>query len=256
MSTPNEVPQQQPNSSDAQIRSLAMQLTAMSSAPAPLTLDQGVVVDVDHAGTPPTCSITLGGSSTQIDGVRYLNSYTPSPGDTVAVLRQNGSPLVIGHTADVGTATASTGGWANTSLSGVQVRRVMDNGVWKVQFQGHASVSSTSVMTMDALYIPSVQRVMSISLSNNLASRIIFNTSGVVTLQQAASTTDGEGGNTQTSDPAPTGGSSDPFYNSGGASAGTAHTHQIGHRHWMNGHTHGLSLNLPNNLWFDDIEYF
>lgn len=249
------VPAPQPSGSptEAEIRALAAQLQAMARTSPPLTLDQGTVVDVSLDGTPPTCSITLAGSSTQIDGVRYMNSYTPVITDTVVVLRQNGSPLVIGHTADVGTATASGGGWVAATLTGVSYRRVMDAGVWKVQFMGHGNATSTSLFTLPVLYRPSVQRITNIAFTANAASRLIVNTDGTVVVQQALLNTDAEGGVNQTSDPAPTGGSSDPNYVTGSL---PGHSHTMGHRHWLNAHYHGMLLNMSSNIWFDGLEVF
>jgi hypothetical protein len=61
-------------------------------------LTWGMVQSVDGT-VPPTLTITLRASTTQIPGVTYLESYTPSGNDKVAILDRNGDLLVLGTQA-------------------------------------------------------------------------------------------------------------------------------------------------------------
>jgi len=147
----------------ASIRALATQLAAMATpANPPLNLSQAVVVDLNMDAAPPTASITISGSATQVDDVRFMSGYIPVVGDTVVVLIQNGSVLILGHTVDIGTATAATGGWTQpTLLSGfthngdsqgnLMYRMVTDNGVFKMQWKGAVAVTGAVTQVLSGL---------------------------------------------------------------------------------------------------------
>lgn len=80
----------------AKIRSLlrpTVDATALGSIPQPLFLEQGTVVSVD-ATTPPTVTITLGGSSTSLSGVRYNLNLAPTAGMGIWVFRSGNDLLV------------------------------------------------------------------------------------------------------------------------------------------------------------------
>lgn len=62
--------------------------------PDPVRLRQGVVDTVDAGSA--TVDVTVGGSSTVITDVNYLDSYTPTAGDTVWILSNGPDLLVIG----------------------------------------------------------------------------------------------------------------------------------------------------------------
>lgn len=235
-----------------------MQLAAMASTPPPLTLDQGVVVDIAPSDTPPTCSITLGGSSTQVDDVRYISSYTPVIGDTISVLRQNGSPLVLGHVADVGTATASTGGWTTAALfsgsfthggnsnGNLMYRKVMDNGSWKMQWQGAVAVTGgpVTVAVLDTSFAPSIKRSVVASRDvKGVCESIDFQTNGHVELTYDIT----HATNLQNIGSSGSGDNSDSNANHGGF----AHHHNV-----TFDHIH--EVNFPNPTWvsFNGIEYF
>lgn len=262
--TGGEVPVPQPSGSpsDAEIRALAAQLVAMSAAPPPLVLDQGVIADVNHTDVPPTCSITLAGSSTQIDAVRYLTSYTPVIGDTIVVLRQNGSPLVIGHTADLGTPSQSTGGWLTPTLAGgvttngnlngpIQYRKINDNGYWKLQWQGSVAITGApaTIMTMATGYFPSVKRSIITTrdpIGGSLATQLDFNTDGTVAIISNVDVA--AGGHTHSSPN--TGDNSDSNANHGGF----AHHHGTGPNGTASNHTHTAAA--PAWIALNGIEYF
>lgn len=62
----------------------------------PAVTKYGFVVSIDAAGSPPTCTITLGGSSVPIPGVAMSDNYqtTGGPGDTVKI-EKNGPDLMV-----------------------------------------------------------------------------------------------------------------------------------------------------------------
>lgn len=276
------VPQQQPSTDTAEIRALAMQLTAMTTSPPGAVLSQAVVTAVDLAGTPPTATITLSGSTTPVPGVRFLSSYTPVVSDTVQVVKQSNSILILGHTADTGTASATDGGWQTPSLASgfttngnsngpAQYRRVMDNGVWKVQWIGSLGHTGTSTTILSAAlpanYRPSAKRSILVSRDvqggSNVA-QIDFNTDGTMSLVGA---TTGPSGTTGTESANHTHflGSSDTqlsgYLSQGGSDLG--HAHGLGTSYTevyaSNTHTHTLSgatVVDPTWIGLNHVEYF
>lgn len=257
------VPSTQPASSDSQVRALAMQLTAMASTPPPLTLNQGTIVDVAPDATPPTCSVTLSGSGTQIDGVSYLDGYTPFLGDTVAILRQNASPLVIGHVADLGTASASTGGWTQATLfsgsfthggnsnGNLMYRKVMDHGAWKMQWKGAVAVtgSPVTVAVLDTSFAPAVKT--SVIASRNVkgvSESIDFQTNGHVELTYDIT----HASNNQNIGSVGSGDNSDSNSNHlDGSGVGHAHHHAVSFDHF-----HEIDFVAPSWVSFNGVEYF
>lgn len=81
------------------LQRLAREIAALKQVVAALlTLRQGVVV-AHTAGPPASMTVTLGGSSTQIAGVRYLGWYSPVNGDTVWCLRWGAGLVSLGKLA-------------------------------------------------------------------------------------------------------------------------------------------------------------
>lgn len=253
------VPAPQPSGSptEAEIRALASQLQAMAKTGPPLTLDQGSVADTSPTDVPPTCSVTLAGSSTQIDGVRYLSSYTPVLGDTVVVLRQNGSPLVIGHTADIGTITASTGGWVQATLStgfthngdsqgNVEYRMLLDAGSFKMQWRGAAARSANTTVVASASLLapfrPAIKRKVAAARGfggGDTTCQVIFNIDGSVVLDGVTYT-----------GPAFSLGNSDVRLSGYLSQAGS----DLGHAHGLGTATYSVAA--PDWVSFNGIEYF
>jgi hypothetical protein len=243
---------------DDQVRELVTELTSSLSDPVSrVTLVKGTVTAWDATGTPPSVTINLSGDTTDIPGVRYQGGYSPVVGDTVDIMKQGTALMVIGRKHDGGTDAEN--GWINPVAS-IWYRRIVSNGSLKLEFKGSGFASGTALFTLPATpvnYRPSAQRVLTVAFGTNAASRLIFNTNGTVVLQQALAITDTENGVNQTSDPAPTGANSDPHLLSGNANNGvTGHQHEIGHRHWMTDHFHGLPLELGNTIWFDGLSIY
>src|SRR5205823_12765575 len=110
-----------------------------------------IVSAIAVTATPPTVTVQLSGDTTDIPGLRYLDSYSPVVGNTVAILKQGTDLLVIGRVAEEDAAGVS--GWQTASLGSgfshnangggnFEYRRVWDNGAWKVQFKGMVGRSS------------------------------------------------------------------------------------------------------------------
>ena len=145
------------------IRALAAEIakaTMMSFDPC--TIKKGTVVSLQSTGTPPTLTITLSGSATEIPGVRYIDSYAPVAGDTVDVLWQNSAVLVLGQVAanfaesTWTTAPLVNGNSHNGNGNGTfQMRRVWDHGAWRVDLQGGINwVANNIINSLDTKYRP------------------------------------------------------------------------------------------------------
>lgn len=145
------------------IRALATELfTQLAKDADYCTIKKGVVASIQSTATPPTLTITLSGSETQIPGVRYVDSYAPVTGDTVDVLWQNSSVLVLGQVAanfaesTWTTAPLVNGNSHNGNGNGnFQMRRVWDHGAWRVDLQGGINYAANNICnSIDAKYRP------------------------------------------------------------------------------------------------------
>lgn len=152
-----------------------------------------------ETGFPPTVTIQLGGdTSTVIPAVRYLDSYTPTPGDTVLIAKQGSEILVIGKAHEFYSNQPAKNGWqpvspqttwngSNNSLTPPMWRRVFDHGDQKIQFQGrvwrNGSNTGTTIFTLPVGYRPGIQRVL-LAARENFGGlnevQINVNTSGIV----------------------------------------------------------------------------
>lgn len=145
------------------IRALAAEITKQALLTLdPCTIKKGTVVSIQSTGTPPTLTITLSGSATEIPGVRYIDSYAPVAGDTVDVLWQNSAVLVLGQVA----ANFAESTWTTVPLvngnshngngnGNFQMRRVWDHGAWRVDLQGGINYAGNNIAnSIDAKYRP------------------------------------------------------------------------------------------------------
>lgn len=62
-------------------------------------LRKGTVVSI-QAGSPPTCTVTLGGDTAEIPGVGYVQNYRPVVGDTVLMNQQKNDLTIVDKVAD------------------------------------------------------------------------------------------------------------------------------------------------------------
>lgn len=74
------------------LRRIAAELAPRQSS---MRLRSGVVVS-DETGT---VTITVGGSTVEIPGIKHLASYSPTPGDTVYMLTDGFDVLILGKLA-------------------------------------------------------------------------------------------------------------------------------------------------------------
>lgn len=157
----------------AQVASLADALIPQTQPGA--ILSKGKVMSWE-SGLPPTVTIQLGGdTSTVIAAVRYLDSYTPTPGDTVLIAKQGSEILVIGKAHEFYLGQPAKNGWQSPSLTTTWnrtvagaapplFRKVFDHGEQRIQMQGrvwrNGSNTSATLFTLPVGYRPTVQRLM------------------------------------------------------------------------------------------------
>ena len=134
------------------LRNLAQALT--NDPGQPVTMTKGVVTLVSIGGQPPTCEIQLSGdTTTKIAGVRFIDSYSPTVGDVVQVIKQGPMLLILGqiaggadHPANGWPQPMLLSGWVQHSADPVYYPLGLDNGSKKVQLRGRMNrVSGTSV---------------------------------------------------------------------------------------------------------------
>lgn len=259
----NPVPMPAPGSdpSDAEIRALAQQLQAMATPDfTPSALLKGTVISSNLTTQPSTASITLMGSSTQIDDVLIADNVTAVAGDVVNVTMQGSNIQITGR---VSAGAGANGGWTQATLSSgfshngdsqgnVEYRLIQDNGSAKMQWRGAAAVSNSNTTVVSGLgtsFRPSVQRKL-------LAARGMGNGASVLDVQIQFTT-------------------AGAVVIAGGTYAMPAHSHylgytdtqlsgylsqagsDLGHAHYMGSNidTSG-SLALPDWVSFNGVEYF
>ncbi|WP_158708810.1 hypothetical protein [Streptomyces sp. NRRL S-920] len=209
----------------------------------PATLRKGTVSSIASAAAPPTLGVQISGDTTEIPGVRYIDSYAPEVGDTVLIIKQGTDLVALGEIA----GQFSESGWTTVPLAAgfthngnsngnVEVRRIWDHGSWKVQFKGAANRSSGTVVCTDLgeKYRPTARRSLLVTRTANGGSNVVkvdIETSGSVTM--VGGTTAPNGGDTSTS---------------------SEHTHQIANSDHFHGdtssegsHTHGIANNDHNH---------
>jgi hypothetical protein len=177
------------------VRALATELfTQLAKDADYCTIKKGTVASIQSTATPPTLTITLSGSTTEIPGVRYVDSYAPVAGDTVDVLWQASSVLVLGQVAanfaesTWTTAPLVNGNSHNGNGNGnFQMRRVWDHGAWRVDLQGGINYAGNNICNaIDAKYRPvnATRRTLSCSRDANGSNvvKVDFGADGTVTM--------------------------------------------------------------------------
>lgn len=259
---------------DEEIRQLARALNvqqqdALSGRKA--TID---TISLGDASTAPTVQVNLGGIL--IPGVRLAASYTPNVGDTVLLLKQGNEFFAAFKIQDKGTAVANSldGGWTKVTFNSghghngnsngdVLYRRVLDNGAWKMQWQGAMTLGASDTLVsggnaLAADWRPKSRRTVVVArdATDALSVKLDFNTDGTIALvgatlgQSISSTSPG-------TDSALT--SSYVEHSHGGAVAVAGITHNDGyHSHTVNSHSHGGATTVarPAYVTFNSIEYF
>lgn len=153
---------------ESDIQKLATALAG--SDPNKVGTSKALIISMED-GPPPSCTINLSGDSVLIPGVQFLDSYTPRIGDTVNLLKQNGSLLIIGSVA----TGANNIGWITPSLNSdfthnanangnLMYRRIIRNGLWALEFIGAANCNNGAgtIFTLPTGYRPSTKRTLAV----------------------------------------------------------------------------------------------
>ncbi|MFI0262540.1 hypothetical protein ACH4OW_26275 [Streptomyces sp. NPDC017056] len=161
----------------------------------PATIRKGTVASIADTAVPPTLGIQISGDTTEIPGIRYIDSYAPVVGETVLVIKQGTDLVALGEIAQQYTAT----GWTVLSLGSgfshngndngtVRYRRGWDNGSWKMQWRGGAAVtgSPTAVVStpLASGYRPAdrATAVVARDAVGTVSVKLDFNADGTITL--------------------------------------------------------------------------
>lgn len=193
---PEPAPAGSPTSSE--INALAAQIGKLAADPTASTvLSQGVITAVALTATPPTCSLTLSGGTTVVDGVQFVQTYTPVVNDIVLVGKQGNGLIVIGTVA---TGSSTSGMWVAPTLSSgfttngnsngaLMYRYVLDNGDMKIQWKGSVAHTGSNTAIISAANGPAnhpsakVSRVTARDVgSGTHAVGLDFNTDGSVSV--------------------------------------------------------------------------
>ena len=148
-----------------QVRSLASALTVSDPTQYAL-VTKGKVTNVVNPGTPPTISIQLAGdTSTTIDNVRFIDSYSPVVNDTVLIVKQGSELFALGQMNDA--SSVSQNGWTAPTLSGifttysndpVLYRMVNEHGTNKIQLRGRINIGGSISTTQTLFTLPTGMR--------------------------------------------------------------------------------------------------
>jgi hypothetical protein len=253
----------------------------------PATIRKGTVTAIADTSAPPTLSVQISGdTTTTIDGVRYIEAYTPAVNDVALIIKQGTDLVALGKIAASYSATAWTtvalgSGFSHNGNSNgnVRYRKVWDNGSPKMQWRGAAGRSSGTVAVSTPLasgFRP--QSLVSVVVARAAAGgandvKLDFKTDG--TIEMIGGTTSPDAGTTGSTTPG------DSTHNHGNhehvipnndhnhsgstnftsvgtntttASVGTAHIHQVvnpNHEHVISttSHSHGGTTNVttPND---------
>lgn len=211
----------------------------------PATLRKGTVSSIASTSVPPTLGVQISGDTTEIPGIRYIDSYAPEAGDTVLIIKQGTDLVALGEIA----GQFSESGWSTVSLAAgwthngngngnVEIRRIWDHGCWKVQMKGAANRASGTLVCADLgeKYRPTARRSLLVTRTANGGSnsvKVDIETSGSMTM--VGGTTAPNGGNTSSEDDHSHGMENNEHDHGGDVSSEAEHRHGIAN----NDHNHG-----------------
>lgn len=140
MTTPEE-PQVSMSMTD--LRDLATQLGQDPLSFDPSTIRKGVVTAVNTGGSPPTLTVNLSGdTTTAIPDLRYLEPYVPAVDDTVLMIKQGTSLVVLNKISESYTTPGTTDYIRWSRSSGMNISH---NTITKVAFPTADVTDSTTV---------------------------------------------------------------------------------------------------------------
>jgi hypothetical protein len=273
--------------SETEILSLAQEIVKAGSLGFdPKTTVKGVITAVNFAGSPPTVTIEISGSSAvQVADVHVLNNYSPVVGQTVLVDKQGADIVILGSVADLAadSADGGAGGWIKPTLAGgshggnsngdIFYRRILDHGSWKMQWRGGWNVSGTFILNtgqaLAAEYRPGEKRTVLASRqfqTGAQACQVDFHTDGrvEVTGMTQATLSGTVSGDISYVDP----GDFTDFVSGTHAhvdgsgfittSVTLGHDHGVigGHDHVMSGGSHTHPVTTPTWVSLNGVEYF
>jgi hypothetical protein len=270
--------------SEEEIRALAQVLVQSSELGFdPATIVKGTITAINSTGSPPTVTATISGATdTAVPDIRLLNNYSPVVGHTVLMGKVGADLFVLGHIADQSGAsvTNGAGGWIKATLSAgshnadsqgdVCYRRILDNGSWKMQWQGGWTVSGTTIISaMDTIYRPRAKRPLLSARqfsTGALACHVVFHTSGLVEIQGQTQNAGNNGtvsGEVSYVDPNDFTTYVDPIDST---TFDTDHSHGVigghdhgvvgGHDHTFSGGSHTHPVTAPTWVSLNGLEYF
>lgn len=243
------------------VRDLAAQLNQDPLPYTPPQIVKGVITAFASGATPPTVSLTLSGDTAVTDGVRFLESYSPTIGDTVAICKTGPDIFIMGAYANGASnwtqPTLSSGFTHNGASNGnVQFRCVWDNGSLKMQWKG-AAARTANTLIVAAAQVPSIlwptaQRNASCTrgMGNGNAlpnAQLVFKTDGTVNL---------DGHNYTITDTHTHGLGSSDVQLSGYLSLNSS---DLGHAHGLGSSgSPSVGIGIPAADWvgFNSVEYF
>jgi len=244
----------------------------------PVTMTKAVVQAYSIGGQPPTLSIYLSGdTSTLIQGVRFLDSYSPAIGDVVQVIKQGPMLMVLGQIA--GGASHASNGWVTPTLSSgfaahafdpPYYRLILDNGSKKVQLRGRVNITGTPTLlwTMPTDLRPAFNMgpvlvprgfaggsvAAQLDIQSNGTINLIGGTVGVTGVSSSGGgTTSNANGNYGTD---LDGNPLTSLMHTQNQPAGD-HRHHFTHTHTTPNHTHTMtSVTAPDFVSLNGVEYF
>lgn len=269
---------------NADIRDLAMEIQKPEFPFDPATFRKGVIASISSTATPPTVSVTLSGDTTEISGVRFIDSYGPTVGQTVLIGKQGADIWIIGHIAESAssfTSPALSSGF--TDADDFACRRVDDHGVPKMQWKGRVNRSSgTTIIAAGILPVelrPSVERKVLAARGyggGDLGIQIIFATNGQVSIDGGARTyaVNNNSSDEETTASSVSDSGTTSYVDPEDWTTYTALTNHLDHAHGVvGGHSHSFSVGAgshthhlehqhtyavaqPDWISFNNIEYF
>ena len=261
---------------DENLRRLSMAIDNVGDSGTTCHMTKGMVMAVDIAGTPPTCSIQLSGdTTTTIAGVRFLDSYFPVIGDVVQIIKQSSTLLIIGqisagvsHAYNGWVAPTLASNWATHAADPVMYRLCLDGGSKKIQLRGRVTKTGGSpslIWTMPTGLRPLFQ-IAPILVARGFGggstvAQIDVLDTGAINLVGATVGVSSVGGSTSSESPGTNNSTDHRHFHAGAFNPSVSDfTDYNGiHSHTVNSHSHTVTVTgvtHPDFVSFNGVEYF